>query len=888
MSTAVLEPTVDDLAALVDGAVADDRLATGSTWTLAIRDQWVGVQPTDAQLPGQGWKLHVSATAANADQMVSRCLPVLLTTRCAFKVARSSEVVAELTGPQADRVQAGKVITIYPVDEDTLRTVAAALVTATADLGGPRILTDRPVSPGSVVHYRYGAFAGVPTFGTDGRLTAALRAPDGSTVTDQREAGFTPPPWAVDPFAPAAAPASRRTGSELLAQRYQVRGAIRHAARGGVFRAVDTWTGDPVVIKQARHHIAEYVAGEDTRARLCREAEILTQLGDVDKLPRMVELFELEGDRFLVESDLGGTSLRNWVGRLGPVNSDNAVAGTVLALLIGLAETVVALHDRGIALRDLSPNNVMVDADGRYLGLVDLETVLRPGEDPVTGRGATPGYAAPEWIHNATVASDIYSLAAIIAFAFTREHPGRERWLPSLDAWLRVGGRLLRLPADLTGIVARMGSVDPTERPAAAEVLAALVDTPLVLPSSDRAVAAALLPCEPPLVDAELDLAIDELTDLVLAGVDVGSPTFAVAASSVGRSMSPCNVHHGSGGVLLALARSLRSSRRPDSVRAVLDELLTWTMNRARDLPEGSPVGLSFGTGGTAMAVAEAADVLGRGDALGWAVDYALSAEPTVATAQSASDLTHGAAGLGLCLLQLWDRTHDPRIATKVHQLTDQFADEATRDHRGLGWPIGKNGARPLGFAHGLAGITQFLLGAAGRFDLPRCRAVADEAVATLVDSTVLVDGCARWQIDLSDHPATPTWWCHGTAGVIATLVAAPPGAVPAAVFRAAARALTVDRWQYGISYCHGLSGAADALLDLNQALPGEGWRSRAAELLGMVWARREPRPEGLWLGDRGVGSVIDLGVGHAGVLATMLRWRDGGPRVVGSVEEAR
>ena len=182
MSTAVLEPTVDDLAALVDHAVTDDKLAAGSTWSVVVHDQWVGGRPSGAQLPRQGWKLHVSATAANAHQMVSRCLPVLLTTGCAFKVARSTEVVAELTGPQADRVQAGKVMTVYPVDEDSLRAVAAALVTATADLGGPRILTDRPVSPGSVVHYRYGAFTGVPTFGADGRLTAALRAPDGTTV----------------------------------------------------------------------------------------------------------------------------------------------------------------------------------------------------------------------------------------------------------------------------------------------------------------------------------------------------------------------------------------------------------------------------------------------------------------------------------------------------------------------------------------------------------------------------------------------------------------------------------------------------------------------------------------------------------------------------------
>ena len=65
----------------------------------------------------------------------------------------------------------------------------------------------------------------------------------------------------------------------LIADRFAVRGAIRHSYRGGVFRAVDQHTGEAVVLKQARRHALSSLIGTDACDLLRHEARMLDVLG---------------------------------------------------------------------------------------------------------------------------------------------------------------------------------------------------------------------------------------------------------------------------------------------------------------------------------------------------------------------------------------------------------------------------------------------------------------------------------------------------------------------------------------------------------------------------------------------------------------------------------
>jgi len=285
---------------------------------------------------------------------------------------------------------------------------------------------------------------------------------------------------------------------------------------------------------------------------------------------------------------------------------------------------------------------------------------------------------------------------------------------------------------------------------------------------------------------------------------------------------------------------------------------------------------MSFGAAGTAYALAVSGAALDSPELVTAAVEYALTIDPCGA----GFDYTHGIAGLGLALIDLWDRTQDPRLAEQSAALADRLVDCVQRNERGIGWPSSSGKPPIVGFAHGLAGPTTFLLEAGRRFGERRWLQTSHRGTETLVREVVLSEGCARWRADLSDRLLTATWWCHGTGGVAIPLTRSAD--TEPELLAGCARALVVDRWKVGLAWCHGLSGSADTLLDLDQALPGHGWRERAGELLGLAWSRRSIDSEGqLTIGDPGVGSVVDYGAGHAGLLAIMLRLRDGGPRLL-------
>src|SRR3954469_10296098 len=105
MRPVVISPgTVDDLADVLRTALQD------ACWSVGTSGVWAQAFKAGVELPAQGWKLHISATALNAAEVLLRCAPVLAAEQCAFKVARSTSAVVDLTGPHADRAQAGKVI----------------------------------------------------------------------------------------------------------------------------------------------------------------------------------------------------------------------------------------------------------------------------------------------------------------------------------------------------------------------------------------------------------------------------------------------------------------------------------------------------------------------------------------------------------------------------------------------------------------------------------------------------------------------------------------------------------------------------------------------------------------------------------------------------------
>jgi hypothetical protein len=225
-------------------------------WAFSTKGLWCYVTPHGYVGPPQGWKLHLSATVSSAKTVLAQALPVLLESGSAFKFAATHAHVAQLNARTTPRGHSGKFITVYPQNDNEAVALAGKLHQATTGLAGPRILSDRPYAPDSLVHYRYGAFVEERRLSNDGLYTWVIFDPEGNPVEDRRVGQYVPPTWARCPFPEPVGTAVSGTnndkGGVLVGDRFLVREAIRHVNKGGVYRAVDTETGADVIIKEAR------------------------------------------------------------------------------------------------------------------------------------------------------------------------------------------------------------------------------------------------------------------------------------------------------------------------------------------------------------------------------------------------------------------------------------------------------------------------------------------------------------------------------------------------------------------------------------------------------------------------------------------------------------
>jgi hypothetical protein len=195
-------------------------------------------------------------------------------------------------------------------------------------------------------------------------------------------------------------------------------------AQGGqkfVLRALRA--GRPVAVKAMLVQPGPGFAAALDRAR--RETRVLAAVDS----PRLVRL--LDAPRILayegklpygiawIEELLDGEDLDSLLGV--PWEGPQAAR-----LLVHLAEALAALHEKGIAHRDLTPGNVRRRADGRYClldpGLASFLDEPDPGD---AQRFGTIGYRSPEHAQGTTVAGpgDVFCLGVLVHQALTGRPP---------------------------------------------------------------------------------------------------------------------------------------------------------------------------------------------------------------------------------------------------------------------------------------------------------------------------------------------------------------------------------------------------------------------------------------------------------------------------------
>jgi serine/threonine protein kinase len=227
--------------------------------------------------------------------------------------------------------------------------------------------------------------------------------------------------------------------------------------------------GERVALKVIRPH---FVGDDESRERLAREVKSLSRIRS-GRVAAIIDADPWGEIPFVATRYVPGLSLTEHVAQYGPITG-----GDLTWLAWCLAEALSDVHACGVLHRDIKPSNVLME--GRSPILIDFG-LARVADDPkLTHTGwllGTPGYLAPEILHghDATVASDVHSWAATVAYAGLGRSPfGTGPSMAIMDRVRRGEHDLDGLPEPLRGQVTAALNPDPALRPTLPTLLSGL------------------------------------------------------------------------------------------------------------------------------------------------------------------------------------------------------------------------------------------------------------------------------------------------------------------------------------------------------------------------------------------------------------------------------
>ncbi|MGE3181385.1 MAG: protein kinase [Phycisphaerae bacterium] len=249
---------------------------------------------------------------------------------------------------------------------------------------------------------------------------------------------------------------------------YVVLNEIGSGGFGRVFRAVHTTKRRVEALKIAKRISDRMARGFEN------EVHLIAQL----QHPNIAMLYEArlhDEPRFFAMQYIDGVPLDQYLARSGASFRD------ALLLLKTIVEAIGYAHRRGIAHRDIKPQNILVTADGTAR-IVDFGigkriaaeaggATVEPGDESESPAG-TLGYMAPEQMfgHPSDARSDIFSLGVLL-FHLATGKPAKGLQRSNRLARLLRARRFSR-PLDLAAIIAHATADDPDRRYKSCDALA--------------------------------------------------------------------------------------------------------------------------------------------------------------------------------------------------------------------------------------------------------------------------------------------------------------------------------------------------------------------------------------------------------------------------------
>jgi eukaryotic-like serine/threonine-protein kinase len=206
---------------------------------------------------------------------------------------------------------------------------------------------------------------------------------------------------------------------QTIAGRYELQELVGAGGMSSVFKARDTLLERNVALKILHEHFG---SDEEYAERFRREARAVAQLSH-PSIVTVIDRGEADGRHFIVFEYVEGRSLKELVEETGPLPVRRA-----LEIALEVAGALAFAHRAGIVHRDVKPQNVLLNGDGKAkvtdFGIARSLDV----EHGMTKTGTvlgTSNYIAPEQASGDIVSpqTDVYSLGVVLFELLTGKLP---------------------------------------------------------------------------------------------------------------------------------------------------------------------------------------------------------------------------------------------------------------------------------------------------------------------------------------------------------------------------------------------------------------------------------------------------------------------------------
>lgn len=322
---------------------------------------------SNEKLPHQGFKIHVSCTEQNFQNILNITYQFCIQHQVTFKyISNYRNLLINLSGKNSIW-SSGKFITIYPKNIHTFKKIITKLYSLFSlhEIDkGISILSDRRFKDSHLLFYRYGVITGPDT------NIYKLNSQD-VEYKDYVHSRYRLPNGLIEPFPNNI---DDKKKSKFLFKTIIPLKAIHSRASGSTFIALDKTTNQKVILKDSKPGFSE--GGISSITSLKQEQKNLKKLSQFKFIPNYITSFREDDDFFLCEQEMTGINIDAFRAS-GNKNFLNSTKRRKLFklyknIIINLISNLNDLHQNNIFLGDLSSTNILIDENTQSSSFIDI------------------------------------------------------------------------------------------------------------------------------------------------------------------------------------------------------------------------------------------------------------------------------------------------------------------------------------------------------------------------------------------------------------------------------------------------------------------------------------------------------------------------------------